>query len=105
MAKKTFPLEDALQEWMQDPEFRAEYEALKPNDQVTRLRIERGLTQAELAECVGTKQPSIARLESGRRDPSLDLLRRVATALGARLEIHLVPLEESSKGYEQQNLR
>jgi transcriptional regulator with XRE-family HTH domain len=104
MARKTVPLEDALQEWMQDPEFRAEYEALEPNDQVTRLRIERGLTQAELAECVGTKQPSIARLESGKRDPSLDLLRRVATALGARLEIRLVPLEESSQGYEQQNL-
>jgi len=76
---------DVLNEWMQAPEFRAEYEALEPAYQLTRLRIERGLTQAELAELVGTKQPSIARLEAGNSGATL--MERVAAALDARIQI------------------
>jgi transcriptional regulator with XRE-family HTH domain len=91
MTRETIPFEESKVRWMQDPEFKAEYEALEPADQVARLRIERGLTQEELAERAGTQQPSIARLESGRRDPSLRLLRRVAEALDARVEIRLIP--------------
>jgi len=78
-------------EQMQDPEFRAAYEAIEPSYQIARLRILRGLTQEQLAEKAGTKQPSIARLESGRSTPSLDFLRRVAEALDAQVEIRIVP--------------
>lgn len=84
-------LDSYLAEQMQDPEFRAAYEALKPAYQIARLRILRGLTQEQLAEKVGTKQPSIARLESGRSRPSLDFLQRVAEALDAQVEIRIVP--------------
>ena len=48
-----------------------------------RLRIQRGLTQAQLAELVGTRQPSIARLENGNSFPSLSFLKRIADALDA----------------------
>jgi transcriptional regulator with XRE-family HTH domain len=53
----------------------------------------RGMTQAELAEMVGTKQPSIARTENGKTEPRISFLRRLAEALGARLEINIRPQE------------
>lgn len=87
--------EEHLAEALADPEFREAWEASEPAYQVARLRIMRGLTQEQLAELVGTKQPSIARLESGRIEPRLSFLRRVAQALGARLEVHIVPLQEA----------
>lgn len=46
-----------------------------------------GLTQSELAERVGTRQPAIARLEAGGSVPSIDLLDRVALALDAALTV------------------
>ena len=49
------------------------------------MRENAGLSQKELAERVHTKQPSIARMERARVLPKLDLLQRVARALGARL--------------------
>jgi len=82
---------------MQDPEFRAAAEELEPAYQVARLRILRGLTQAQLAELVNTKQPSIARLESGRDEPKISFLRRVAEALGARLEVRIVPVDDAAQ--------
>lgn len=94
MSRRNIQHEDVFKRWIQDAEFRAEYEALEPAYQVACLRIEQGLTQAELAEMIDTKQPSIARLESGKRDPRLSFLRRVAGALGCRLEVRLVPLDE-----------
>jgi len=77
----TIKLEDWLDKKMRDPEFRKAYEDLEPAYQVARLRIMRGLTQKELADLVGTKQPSIARLESGSDLPRLSFLQRVVEAL------------------------
>lgn len=88
---------------LQDPEFLAELEKLDPGYQVARLRILRGLTQFQLAEMVGTKQPSIARLENGESAPSLSFLEKVAEALGANVKVSLIPkspahgLRESSE--------
>jgi transcriptional regulator with XRE-family HTH domain len=90
------PLEDWEAERMQDPEFVAALAALEPAYQVTRLRILRGLTQAQLAELVGTRQSSIARLERGTTPPNLSFLSRVAAALGARVEVRLAPVDEPS---------
>jgi len=90
--------EDWEAEQMKDPEFRAAAEELEPAYQVARLRIMRGLTQEQLAALVGTKQPSIARLESGKVEPKLSFLRRVVEALGARLEVRIVPLEGRKTG-------
>jgi DNA-binding XRE family transcriptional regulator len=45
------------------------------------LRLSAGLSQAQLAEAVGTSQPRIARLESGKEDPSLSTLRRLSSVL------------------------
>jgi DNA-binding XRE family transcriptional regulator/predicted RNase H-like HicB family nuclease len=48
-----------------------------------------GLTQAELARRAGLSQPAVARLEHPDHNPTLDLLERVAAALGTRLEVDL----------------
>ncbi len=59
-----------------------------PKVSLKRLRLEAGLSQDELALRVGTSQPNIARIESGKQDPSLRTLHRLAEALG--LDIHKV---------------
>ena len=61
--------------------------------QVADRRKERGLSQADLAELVGTTQSAIARLESGGRPPRIDTLRRIANALDADLHIELLGRE------------
>lgn len=80
---------------MKDPEFREEYEVLEPEYQLAatliRLRLAKGLTQEGLAEILKTKQASIARLESGSSLPSLSMVRKVADALDAEVEIKLQP--------------
>jgi transcriptional regulator with XRE-family HTH domain len=89
MSAKTIRFEDWEAEQLKDPEVRAALAELEPAYQVARLRILRGLTQKELAELVGTKQSSIARLESGNTTPSLSFLRRVAEALGGRVVVQI----------------
>ena len=55
-------------------------------------RSSAGLTQAQLAKLVGTRQSVIARLEDADyKGHSLFMLQRIAAALNSRLELHLVP--------------
>ena len=75
----------------QDPAFIVESQRLELGYQVARLRLLRGMTQAELADKVGTRQPSIARLENGSSMPSLSYLERIAEALDAQVEIKIRP--------------
>jgi transcriptional regulator with XRE-family HTH domain len=93
--------EDWKAKQMEDPEFRAAYEDLEAASLVVRLRIKRGLTQAQLADLVGTKQSSIARLESGASQPRLSFLRRIVEALGGKLELNVVDLDESNHEREE----
>jgi transcriptional regulator with XRE-family HTH domain len=67
-------------------------------DQVTEQRKARGLSQAQLAELVGTTQSAIARLESGGRPPRIDTLLRIANALDCELEVRLRPRTDPSSG-------
>jgi DNA-binding XRE family transcriptional regulator len=92
MARKNMPkFEDWEAEMIKDPDFLVAAEELEPGYQVARLRMLRGLTQAQLAEMVGTRQPSIARLENGSSTPSLSFLSKIAEALGAKIEFKLIP--------------
>ena len=89
ISKTTF--QDWQEKQNQDPDFVAESLELEIGYQIARLRILHGLTQEELAEKVGTRQPSIARLESGRSLPSLSFLEKIADALDAKIEIKVIP--------------
>ena len=92
-------LQEDIAERMRNPAFAEAYNALEPEFQVARqviaLRLQRGLTQKELAERIGTKQSGISRVESMDQLPALSFLKRVAEALDAQLQIQLVPKEAS----------
>lgn len=87
---ETTRFEDWEAEQMQDAAFREAVQKQEVAYQVARFRMLRGLTQEQLAEMASTRQSGIARLESGRKDPSLSFLRRVAKAMGGRVEIRIV---------------
>lgn len=55
--------------------------------QLKEVRKGKGMTQQELAELVGTKKSNISRLESGRYNPSLDFLIKVADGLGKQIQM------------------
>lgn len=57
---------------------------------LVRMRARSRLTQAELAERLGTTQTAIARLESGRQSPSVQTLQRYAHANGFCVEIGFI---------------
>jgi DNA-binding Xre family transcriptional regulator len=60
--------------------------------QLSALRKQRGMTQAQLAKRLGVSQPHIAKLEAGRaKNIELHTLCRWATALGAKLTVDVVP--------------
>ncbi|MBD2255749.1 helix-turn-helix domain-containing protein [Nostoc parmelioides] len=81
-----------------DPELEAMVAEASINAEVAQLiyeaRTSSGLTQKQLAELVGTKQPVIARLEDADYEGhSLSMLQKIAHALNQRVVIHLTPLE------------
>ena len=55
--------------------------------QLRQVRKEQGMTQERLAEKVGTRKSNISRLESGRYNPSLDFMEKVAGGLGREIEV------------------
>lgn len=89
LSKTTF--KEWQKEQFKHPEFTAIARELEPGYQIARLRIARGLTQAQLADLVGARQPSIARIENGKSLPSLSFLERVSAVLNARVEINILP--------------
>ncbi len=90
--------EKLARKMLKSPAVKAEYDALAPEfallDELLKARGEAGLTQAEVAERMGTQAPAVARLEasllSGKHSPSLATLRKYAAAVGKRLKIQLV---------------
>lgn len=91
MTRRFIPVEAVAREWMQDPEFKAAYDALEEEFALASALIEArasaGLTQEEVAQRMGTTQAVIARLESGRVKHSTRTLERFARATGTRLRI------------------
>jgi len=83
---------------LQRKNVKAAYEALETEFSLLRellkARQSAGLTQAEIAERMGTKAPAVTRLESslssGKHSPSIATLKKYAQALGCRLEIKVV---------------
>jgi transcriptional regulator with XRE-family HTH domain len=84
-------------EQLRDRAFAAEWEATVVARVVAaRLidyRSEHGLSQRQLAERLGVKQPYVARLESGERNPELETLVRLSRALGIEFMLDIAPPE------------
>jgi len=95
---KTTDFDKYLETQLRNPEFRKAYEDLEDvyelAKQIIRFRIDRNLSQAQLAKLVGTSQPAIARLESGNHSNlTLSFLFRLAKALDLRAELRFLPLK------------
>lgn len=80
---------------IQDEEFRKEYESMQPEFDVIKAmvaaRTSQNLTQKELAERTGIHQADISKLENGTRNPSLNLLKRLADGMEMVLKIEFIP--------------
>jgi len=91
-------LNDMLSDQLKDDEFRREYEAIQPELDVIRAivdaRTSQNLTQKELAERTGINQADISKLENGTRNPSVNLLKRLADGMGMALRIEFVPKQQ-----------
>jgi ribosome-binding protein aMBF1 (putative translation factor) len=89
----TIPFKELADEWLKNPEFKAEYDRLAPEFEIAteliQARLRSGFSQVELAERMGTSQSAIARLESGQTLPSTKTLLRFAEATGSKLQLRL----------------
>ena len=85
-------------EQMTNHEFAEEYEALQPELDVIKAIIEartsQNLTQKQLAERTGINQADISKLENGTRNPTINLLKRLADGMGMALKIEFVPKQK-----------
>lgn len=83
---------------MQDTELGREYEAIQPEMDVIRAivnaRTSQNLTQNELSKRTGINQADISKLENGTRNPSINLLKRLAEGMGMNLKIEFVPKQK-----------
>jgi len=88
---KLVPFSDFKKEALKDPQVKKAYDDLEAEytliEAVIRKRLEKGLTQKQLAEKVGTKQSAISRLEGGNANPSFSFLEKIAKALNSSLHI------------------
>lgn len=84
-------LSDLKNTYLADPSVKEEYENLEPEFQIVQsiidARIERNMTQQELADSTGINRTDLSKLENGNANPSLKTLKRVAAGLGKRIEI------------------
>ena len=88
-------LDQYMDEQLKNDEFRKEWENSQPELDVIRAivdaRTSRNLTQKELAERTGINQADISKLENGTRNPSLNLLKRLADGMDIMLELKFIP--------------
>ena len=93
--KDFFSWKEHRKELMKDTGVRKAYRELQPEfaiiERIIQARIEKGISQKQLALRMRTKQSAISRLESGTANPSLNFLKRLASALNSHLEIRLIP--------------
>ena len=76
---------------MQNPEFKAEYEALDNEFAIIQAMIDArktsGMTQKQLSEKTGIAQADISKLENGNANPSLRTLQRLANGMGVKVKL------------------
>ena len=85
--------EETRRKWMKDPKFRRAWEKTRLEYEVARAlikaRVEKKMTQAQLARKMRTKQSVISRVENAQTKPTLSFLQRLADALGGKLTVSL----------------
>lgn len=77
---------------LKNKNFKKEYDALDFEYQIVRALIKKRLnkkfSQRDLAKLTGMHQSAIARIESGNSSPTLSVVSRLLSELGAKVSIH-----------------
>jgi len=85
---------DYKEKALRNPDVKAEYDALEPEYDIIQAMIDarnkQNLTQKELSAKTGITQSDISRIENGTRNPSLNMMKRIAEALGMSLRLEFV---------------
>lgn len=91
--RKLPTFEDHLKESLKDLKFKKAWEESEPEYllacKLIQTRLKKKISQRELAKKMGTSQAAIARVEGMNANPSLSFLKRLADALGSRLQISI----------------
>lgn len=91
MKNLVYSFEEDLSKRLKNPEFRKAWEETEAEYQLAKklieARLRNKLSQRELAKQIHTSQAAISRIEAMRGNPSLALLKRIAQALGTRVQI------------------
>lgn len=86
---------DYKEKALQNPEVKAEYDALQPEYDIIQAminaRVSLNITQKELSAKTGITQADISRIENGTRNPSLGMVKKLAQGLGMQLKLEFVP--------------
>lgn len=79
------------QELLKNPAIKQDYDKLAPEyklaSELLRARLNKKLTQTDLAKKAGVSQVIIARLESGQTNPTIETVNKVSRVLGKRLKL------------------
>ena len=82
---------------LENQEIREAYDALQPEYDIIQALIDarkhRNMTQRDLSEATGITQADISRIENGTRNPSLEMVKRLAAGLGMHIRLEFSPVE------------
>lgn len=89
--RKLITFDEVFKKLIVDPKFRKEWEKSEPHFQlmtaIIKARIEKKISQQQLAKRAKTTQAVISRVQNATVSPTLDLIQRIAEAMGKKLEI------------------
>ena len=72
---------------------------------ITMARQDGHLTQRELAARAGVSQSEVARIETGKREPSIPTLQKILAGAGVELRFHLAPLDDHDQVLERRQVK
>ena len=82
---------------LENPVVKAAYDELQPEYDIIQAMIDarksQNMTQKDLAEATGITQADISRIENGTRNPSLEMVKRLAAGMGMRLKLEFIPVQ------------
>lgn len=89
--KKYNSFHDISDKWVKDKSYKKAYNELEFEFSLIRAiidaRLKKGITQKEIAKRMGTKQSSVARFESGKYNPTLAFVQKLANAVGTKIKV------------------
>ena len=83
---------------LENPEVKAANDELQLEYDIIQAMIDvrksQNMTQKDLARATGITQADISRIENGTRNPSLEMVKRLAAGMGMRLKLEFIPSQK-----------